>query len=129
MMLSTRQAAVVMATMLGFACATAGAARLTILAPAQHDTIHDNSGNMVVTVRVDPPLDPQDGTSIRILLDGKNVTAKKSGAGYALTGVDRGEHSVQAALVDRNGQTLRESEPVQFTMWQASISNPARHKK
>lgn len=123
-----RQMTAVLAMALSFACMAAGAAQVSLLRPAQHDTIHDNSGNMEVKVKVDPPIDPQEGTSIRILLDGKVVATQDSEQTFFLQGIDRGQHSVKAILVDRNGRTLAQSAPVSFTMWQASVRNPARRK-
>ena len=46
-----------------------------------------------------------------------------------LQGVERGEHRLQALLIDRQGQSLSVSDTVQFTMWQASKNSPARKKK
>ena len=113
----------------GFACAPAGAAQVAILAPVQQDTIHDNAGNLAVEVKVEPPTDPRKGTSIRILLDGKPAAPDSAGMTFALTGVERGEHWLQALLIDPQGQTLSVSDTVHFTMWQASKNSPARKKK
>ena len=124
-----KQVTAVAALLFSFACVSAGAAQVAILAPAQHGTIHDNAGNLVVDVTVEPPLDPQDGTSIRILLDGKPAAPDSSGMSFTLTGVERGEHWLQALLVDRQGHTLSVSETVDFTMWQASVNAPPRKPK
>jgi hypothetical protein len=115
-----------MILLLGFACATAGAAQVTILAPEQHGVVHDNEGNLVVDVKVEPPIDPGEGTSIRIVLDGKAATRPSAGTSLTLQGVERGEHWVQALLVDRTGKTLSVSDTVYFTMWQASVNAPPR---
>ncbi len=114
---------------LAFVCLSAGAAQVTILAPGQHDTVHNNAGTMAVAVTVEPPLNPDEGTAIRILLDGKPVTADSTSLSYVLQDIDRGEHWLQALVVDRLGQTLSVSDTVYFTMWQASIQNPARQNK
>lgn len=110
-------------------CVPAGAAQVTILAPGQHDTVHNNAGTMAVAVKVDPPLDPDEGTAIRILLDGKPVTPDSTSLSYVLQDVERGEHWLQALVVDRLGQTLSVSDTVYFTMWQASRLNPAGKNK
>ena len=125
---SPKQVTAVVTLLFSFACVPAGAAQVTILAPAQHGTIHDNSGNLVVDVKVDPPPDSQDGTSIRVLLDGKPAATGSSGMSFTLTGVERGQHSLQALLVDHKGQTLSVSETVDFTIWQASVNSPARKR-
>ncbi|MEO8165378.1 MAG: hypothetical protein ABI619_08275, partial [Betaproteobacteria bacterium] len=64
-----------------------------------------------------------------ILLDGKPVTPDSSSLSFVLQDIDRGEHFLQALLVDRTGQTLSVSDTVYFTMWQASIKNPAKQNK
>ena len=125
----TQQIARVLSLALVLFCTTAGAAQVTILAPGQHDTVHNNAGTMAVALKVDPPLDPDEGTAIRILLDGKPVTPDSTDLSYVLQGVDRGEHYLQALVVDRLGQTLSVSDTVFFTMWQASRLNPASKNK
>ena len=116
--------AVAMALLSGMACA--GAAQVEIIEPAQTSVVHNNAGDMTVVVTVEPPLDQQEGTAIRILLDGKPAAPDAARLIFALTGVDRGEHFLQALLVDQQGQTLSVSDTVYFTLWQASIRNPAR---
>ena len=115
-----------LATTLLFGIACAGAAQVEIIEPAQKSVVHDNAGDMTVVVTVEPPLDQQEGTAIRILLDGKPAAPEAARLTFALTGVDRGEHFLQALLVDQQGQTLSVSDTVYFTLWQASIRNPAR---
>lgn len=113
----------------GLVCASAGAAQIQILAPLQQDTIHDNSGSLAVEVKVEPPIEPKDGTSIRILLDGKPALPDSRGMNFTLQGVERGEHWLQALLINRKGQTLSVSDTVHFTMWQASVNSPARKQQ
>ena len=122
-------ATAVMTLLFGFACAPASAAQVAILAPVQQETIHDNSGTLAVEVKVEPPIDTEKGTSIRILLDGKRAAPDSPGMSFTLQGLERGEHWLQALLIDRQGQTLSVSDTVHFTMWQASINSPARKKK
>lgn len=126
---SPKHVMAVMTLLFGFACGAAGAAQVAILAPVEQDTIHDNSGTLAVEVRVEPPIEPRDGTSIRILLDGRRAAPDSPGMSFTLQGVERGEHWLQALLIDRQGQTLSVSDTVHFTMWQASINSPARPKK
>jgi hypothetical protein len=126
---SLKHVPAVMVLLFGFVCVPADAAQVTILAPAQEDTIHDNSGSLTIEVRVEPPIEPRDGTSIRMLLDGKRAAPDASGTSFALEGVERGQHWLQALLIDRQGQTLSVSDTVRFTMWQASINSPARQKQ
>ncbi len=118
----------VLVLLFGLMCVPASAAQVTIIAPADQDTIHDNSGNMSVEVGVEPPLDPDGGMSIRLLLDDKPAAPDSRGTSFALQGVERGEHRLQAVLIDRHGQKLSVSGTIQFTMWQASVNAPTRRK-
>jgi hypothetical protein len=124
MKLQTQVAAVI--TLLFSIAAAASAAPVEIVAPTQKSTVHNNAGDMTVAVKVDPPLDQQEGTAIRILLDGKPAAPDAASLTFALTGVDRGQHFLQALLIDRQGRTLSVSDTVYFTLWQASIRNPPR---
>lgn len=126
---SPKQVVAALILLSGFAGVPAGAAQIAILAPAQQATIHNNSGTLAVEVKVEPPIEPRDGTSIRILLDGKQAAPDSPALNFALQGVERGEHWLQALLINRQGQTLSVSDTVQFTMWQASKKNPARKNK
>jgi hypothetical protein len=121
-----RHATAVMILLFGFTCATAGAAQVTILAPEQHGVVHDNAGNLVVQVKVEPSINEEEGTSIRILLDGKPAAQGGAGTSFALKGLERGEHWLQAMLVDGKGKTLSVSDTVYFTIWQASVNSPVR---
>jgi hypothetical protein len=129
MMRSPKHVAAVAALLCSFACAAAGAAPIAILSPAQQDTIHDNSGNMAVEVKAEPPIDPREGTSIRLLLDGKPAAPDSRGMSFTLQGVERGQHRLQALLIDPQGQTTAVSDTVYFTMWQASVNAPPRKPK
>jgi hypothetical protein len=114
------------------AMACAEAAPVEILSPAKEDVIHINSGELMVSVQVDEALTKGRAESgprvIRILLDGKPA-AEGAGPGFTLSGVERGQHTLQAALIDAGGQTLSVSDPVPFTMSPASVNSPTRRKK
>ncbi|HEX4986775.1 MAG TPA: hypothetical protein VFV71_11995 [Burkholderiales bacterium] len=120
--------ALVAAALLPCAAGRTAAAQLEILAPARDEVVHDNSGNLTVSVKVDPPAGGGRGQSVRLLLDGKAVADDATGARFSLQGVERGRHWLQALLVDANGRTLAVSDTVYFTMWQASVNSPARRK-
>ena len=111
---------------LGLACVPASAAQIAIVSPAQNDTVPHNSGVMRVDVTVEPPVTPQDATAIRILLDGKPAMPDSKGSSFTLEGIERGEHWLQAVLVDGKRQTSAVSDTVYFTVWQGSAINSAR---
>jgi hypothetical protein len=112
--------------------ACAAAAPVQIVSPAKEDVVRNNSGDVAIQVEIDESLlkgrAESGARSIRILLDG-NKAAEGSGPTFALSGVERGGHTLQAVLVDASGQSLSVSDPVAFTMAQASVNAPPLRKK
>lgn len=106
--------------------AHAQALEVTITRPAQDDTVHDNEGNVSVIVAVEPALAP--GSELVLLLDDRPA-ARQRGPVFALMGVERGTHTLQAQVIDARGVTLATSAPVTFHMWQASRLFPGRKGK
>jgi hypothetical protein len=96
---------------------------LRIVAPEQEATVHDNNGNVTVKVRVSPSL--RAGDKIALLLDGAVVESGHK-TRFALSGIDRGTHTLAARVAGAQGAVLIESETVTFHMWQASRLFPNR---
>ena len=69
--------------------------------PENGSGIRSNSGNVNISVSLEPPL--RRGHKILISMDGKEI-----GIGYSasLQGVDRGTHSISASVVDGSGKKL-----------------------
>ncbi|MFL6582602.1 MAG: hypothetical protein ACJ8G2_17820, partial [Burkholderiales bacterium] len=94
----------------------------------QNDVVHNNEGIMRVDVELDAGIGPA-AQAIRILLDGKPAAPDAFANSFTLEGVERGEHWLQALLLDAQGRTLQVSDTVFFTMWQASVNNPALKRR
>ena len=92
---------------------------IAVTKPADGSTVFNNAGNMEVTVAVSPALRAAAGDQIVLLVDGRR-TAAQSATDFKLTGIVRGEHTLEAQVVDGSGNTLIASKPVKFYMWQAS---------
>jgi hypothetical protein len=92
---------------------------LRIVAPKPDETVHDNSGNLFVTVAVSPPPHAGTGDRLVLLLDGKTV-ASGFGQRFRLKGIDRGSHTLRAQLKAADGSLLAASPPFKFYMWRAS---------
>jgi len=93
--------------------AKAIAAAITIASPEQDETIRDAEGKFTVTVNASP----QPGEGLIFYLDGtaQNEQPTPSSA-FLYSGVERGDHSVSAALVGSNGQELARTEAVTIHM-------------
>ena len=92
---------------------------LAITHPAAEETIHDNTGTLTVELALTPALQTEQGHRIKLLLDG---TAMPVSGTTSLTfmEIDRGAHTLQAAVENPSGEILIVSEPVSFYMWRAS---------
>jgi len=92
---------------------------IAVTKPADGSTVFNNAGNVDVTVVVSPALRVGAGDQIVLLVDGRR-TAAQSATRFQLSGIVRGEHTLEAQVVDSSGYTLISSNSVKFYMWQAS---------
>lgn len=112
------------AAALWFAATAATAASIRITSPANEETIHDNSGNVSVSVEAEL----RSRQVIRLLLDGAPAAPDHDGKHFSLNGIDRGEHTLEAMILDGEGRTVAVSPTVTFYVWQASVNLPPRKK-
>jgi hypothetical protein len=86
----------------------------------EHDTaLRENVGDVSVSVTVDPGL--ISGHKVVLYMDG-NVVAEGSGQ-FNLTNIDRGTHTLIAAIQSNDGRELIRSAPVTFTVLRHSIQH------
>lgn len=95
-----------------------------ILSPADQGTVRDNEGRVTVRTETRPPL--RDGHALALLVDGEPHGQPQRSYSFELTDIHRGEHSVQAVVVDGDGEPVAESEHHVFYMHQASQLFPNR---
>lgn len=84
-----------------------------VTSPTVDEAIRANDGNITIAVSLKPQLKPGDG--VTLYLDSKQV-ASGVALSFALTEVDRGEHSVFAVLNDAGGNIIQNTEPVKFSV-------------
>lgn len=113
------------AAALWFAATAATAASIRITSPANEETIHDNSGNVSIELQADLGGKQR----VRLLLDGKPTMPDGVRTSINLQGIERGEHTLEAMVLDEDGSTAAASGPVTFFMWQASTNLPPRNPK
>jgi len=75
-----------------------------------------------VRLRSEPELAPGDET--RLFVDGKLVIDQPPGLDYSLSGLERGAHSIRAAIVDAQDKEKIRSEPLVFHIQQPSVVPP-----
>ena len=106
--------------------------RLVILRPANQDALHSNDGAFGISAQLSPPLRPND--RIRVLIDGNLVPTVFRTANPRITANDwqaaalgdRGEHTLQLAVVDANGVPAIQSPVVSFYLHRAAVGGTRR---
>ena len=82
-----------------------------VTSPSNDATIRNNGGNVSVSLSLTPGL--RSGHSIEVMMDGQPI-GSGSGTSITLTEVDRGTHTVQAAVKDSDGKEIARSNSVIF---------------
>jgi hypothetical protein len=97
-----------------------GYEQFTVSEPADNGIVRDNSGTgaVAVTVALTPALRVDLGHTVRISIAGQ--TQGGAATQFSFAGIDRGTHSVSAAVIDQNGSTLRTATST-FTLQRTSI--------
>jgi len=92
--------------------------------PANDETIRDNAGNISLAGMIRPDVQTGLGHQLRWMMDGKPLENK--GLTLQLTNVDRGTHSVQLQVIDKQGEVVASSQSVTFHLMRyASPAKPA----
>jgi len=87
--------------------------QVSISSPTAEQAIRSNDGFLTVTVVVEPGLNVAAGDQIELYYDGK-PQGKQQNTVFNLSDVFRGQHRVQAKIIDKNGALLKISKPIQF---------------
>ena len=100
----------------------AGYESVRIMSPKPDETIRDNGGTVSVQIEIKPAL--QSGHTVEVLLDGKSV-GSGTATSMIVSNMDRGTHSISAAVKDSEGTVLTSSAGVSFTLQRTSQKRPA----
>lgn len=96
---------------------------LRIIAPSGDENIWSNNGDLTVSMIVEPALDNEQGHKILLQLDGEAVSEPRTSTTFQLNNLNRGIHSLEAMVVDDNGNTFASSPVVNFQLHRTSIQN------
>jgi hypothetical protein len=94
---------------------------LDVLSPEAEESLWNIAGNLPVTLASVPAL--ASAHHIDVILDGERMDVGTRSLEITIPEVWRGEHTLQAIIVDDNGQVLKRSAPVTFFVRQTSIQN------
>jgi hypothetical protein len=104
--------------------AAGGYDSLIIAAPADQAVLEDPEGRVGVSLALAPALQTDAGHAIQLRLDGRALETRYAASEIVLTDVERGEHVVQAEVVDANGTVLIASAAVTFVQHRPSELAP-----
>ncbi|SFI03886.1 DUF4124 domain-containing protein [Modicisalibacter xianhensis] len=95
-----------------------------IASPQDEATLQTGyGGNVQVELDIDPDL--RQDHRVRLLVDGEISQSAMHTKAFMLTNLDRGEHILQAELLDASGQVRHRSAPVTLYVHRASVNSPA----
>jgi len=97
-----------------------GYSALTVTAPIAEETLWNIGGVLSVSLDLQPALQP--GHRLRLYFDGE--PREVSTLNVQLEEVWRGEHNLQAEVLDETGKTLIRSQPMRFYVQQTTINRP-----
>jgi hypothetical protein len=92
--------------------------RLSIVNPGNDTTVFSDPGNVRVQAAVVPQL--ANGDQVELLVDGEPAGPPSTTLDFSLTGIPRGQHLVQARVIDSTGNVDAISPSSIFYVWQAS---------
>ena len=93
---------------------------LTVASPAAEETLWNIESVLNVSLALSPGL--QSGHRVRVYYDGTPL--ESAGLSFQLQGVYRGEHNLQAEVLDETGTVMIRSQPSRFYVQQTSVLNP-----
>ena len=95
-----------------------------ITSPENDETIRENNGDVNVDIKIKPQLRTKIKHKIVLLLDGKPVGEPGSATSFALHGIERGQHSLSAKVIDKKGETIKTSGSVTVHLKRFSSLQP-----
>ncbi|QLE87321.1 MULTISPECIES: DUF4124 domain-containing protein [Shewanella] len=98
--------------------------RINISSPSEEETIRDNNGEITIMATISPKLAP--GHVLVLMMDGKVKGAPQNSPIFALSGIDRGEHTFEIKAVAQSGKQLASSEKRTIYLHRATIKATPR---
>jgi hypothetical protein len=95
-----------------------------IVSPTDQQTVFSDSGDFSVQTTVVPDL--AKGDRLEFLVDGTPVAPPSAILEFPLYGIPRGEHVLQARIIDSTGNVASTSPASIVYVWQASLLFPNR---
>jgi uncharacterized protein DUF4124 len=99
--------------------------KVTILTPANDETIRNNAGLVNINAKVTPPLDQDRNDQLTIKLDGQTLGEPNTSPNFTLSEVERGTHTVQVIVVDKDKKAIKSSKKITFHLQRVAAPRKA----
>ena len=86
---------------------------LLIVSPKHDEAIRENSGNVSISLQVEPINFAENGSIVAVYMDGIEV-ARGADTTILLLNVDRGTHTLKAELINSSGNVVLATRPTTF---------------
>lgn len=96
--------------------------KVTILTPANDETVRNNAGLVNINAKVTPPLDQDRNDQLTIKLDGQTLGEPSTSPNFTLSEVERGTHTVQVVVVDKDKKTIKSSKTITFHLQRIAVA-------
>lgn len=95
-----------------------------VSAPENEATIWDNEGIVTLALALEPALLIDTGHRIQFFLDGKPDGTPEIGLSHTYRDIERGSHTLSAAVVDVEGNAIISTDQVTIHLHKASVLHP-----
>ena len=99
--------------------------KLEIVNPENDHVFTGNTGDVTVNVVIEPELNTKKGDRLILTMDGKKE-ADSTSTSFSFTNLDRGTHTIEVLVVNKDGKSQMSSAPVSFTIKRTSVLNTNR---
>jgi len=98
--------------------------KLEIISPEDDQVFTGNTVDVTVNIMVQPELNAAQGHRLLLSMDGNKQ--EDSSSIFKFTNPDRGMHTVNVDIVNKDGKSLKSSAPVSFSVIRTSVQNRNR---
>ena len=102
--------------------------QFSLLAPEDGQAFWDNTGDVRVSLALEPELKIDQGHRVQFYLDGVAQGDAVTSLSAVLNNVERGEHTVSAKLLSASGAVIKQTDAIHFQIHRQSLNFPARKK-
>jgi hypothetical protein len=99
--------------------------KVTILTPENDETIRNNAGLVNINAKVTPPLAQDRNDQLVIKLDGQILGEPSSSPNFTLSEVERGTHTTQVVVVDKDKKEIKSSKTITFHLQRVAVQRRA----